>query len=95
MRCPGCTCLHRARGPRRIDSHQRAQVTEGTTRRYQLALQGFTDFALREFPYIATAEDFDDAVMEYKQSKTLTKSEFENLIAALEHARPSLRRQLP
>ena len=33
--------------------------------------------------------------MEYKQSRLMTKSEFENLIAGLEFAKPNLRRQLP
>ena len=69
MRFPGCACLHRARGPRSFDSHQRAAVHESIIHRYQLAVQGFTTYCLREFPYITTPEDFDDAIIEYKQSR--------------------------
>ena len=47
-------------------------------------------FLVRAFPEASEPDDIDDAIMEYKQSKTMTKSEFENLIAALEHARPAL-----
>ena len=43
------------------------------------------------FPFLETPEDFDDGVVEYKQHERISKSDFENLLAAIEFLMPQMK----
>ena len=46
------------------------------------------------FPMAEGVEDVEDALMEYKQQETLSKGDFESLVAALEFSNPSWKRKM-
>ena len=66
---PGkCKCGFRLRGPRHVDPHQAAAITDTTTKRYRKVILAFYLFAVAELPFICGAGELDDALVEYKQS---------------------------
>ena len=77
----------RRRGARRLDEHQKAAITYTTLKRYRQAAARFAEFLSERFPF-AELDDWDDALVEYKDSESVTKSEFEMLIAALDFRLP-------
>ena len=87
-----CQCRRRPRrGPRGLDPHQAAGVTDATLKRYRKAVLGFALFLAVYFPFLETPEDFDDGVVEYKQHERISKSDFENLLAAIEFLMPQMK----
>jgi hypothetical protein len=75
-------------GPRRLDPHQQAKIKELSLSRYRIACKPFISF-LDEFRLNpSTAEEFDDLIVEYKNIKGISKSQLEQLIAAIEFLFP-------
>ena len=86
---PGkCKCGFRLRGPRHVDPHQAAAITDTITKRYRKVILAFYLFAVAELPFICGAGELDDALVEYKQSAYVSKSDFEALTAAVEFVFP-------
>ena len=90
-----CKYACRQRGPRRLDVQQSAKITEQSLHRYQIAALPFANFLGDRFPDLLGPEDFDDALVEFKQGATVSKANFEKLVAAVEHPFPKFRGQLP
>ena len=84
-----CRCACRQRGPRRLDAQQQAKVTEESLNRYRKAAIPFAEFLAKRFPDISGPEDFDDALMEFKQESPVSKSNFEALVAGVEYFFPN------
>ena len=84
-----CRCACRQRGPRRLDAQQQAKVTEESLNRYRKAAKPFAEFLANRFPDISGPEDFDDALMEFKQESPVSKSNFEALVAGVEYFFPN------
>jgi hypothetical protein len=75
-------------GPRRLDPHQQARIKELSLSRYRIACQPFIAFLDEYKLNPCTAEEFDDLIVEFKNIKGITKSQFESLIAAIEFLFP-------
>ena len=86
---PGkCKCACRLRGPRYVVPHQDAAITDSSMKRYRKVILAFFLFAAAELPFISGPSELDDALVEYKQSAYVTKSDFESLTAAVEFLFP-------
>jgi len=82
-------------GPRSVDAIQEERVTERTRETYRVHAARFTRWALEMELHPATAEDWDDLLVEYKHShEKLTRSEFAYTTAAVEFFFPRLRGEL-
>ena len=90
-----CRCVCRQRGPRRPDAQQSAKITEQSVRRYQEAIRPFAECLHEIFPALQGAEDFDDALVEWKQSAPVSKANFELAVAGVEHLFSKFRKNLP
>ena len=90
-----CICVRRQRGPRRPDGQQSSKITEQSLRRYQQATLPVAAFLGDIFPDLRGAEDFDDALVEYKQSARISQANFELTVVGLEHLFPMYRGNLP
>ena len=63
-----CKCACRLRGPRYVDPHQAAAITDTSMKRYRKVILAFFLFAAAELPFICGSGELDDARVEYKQS---------------------------
>ena len=86
-------------GPRRLDAHQKARVLPGTLKQYQAAAWGFVCWArlVRIFP--EKPEEWDDALVEYKNFKgdsedPLSLAKFTQLVSAVEFFFPRAKGKL-
>ena len=75
-----------------MDKHQLAAIADSTLKRYRQVVFAFHCFLMLFFPMAEGVEDVEDALMEYKQQETLSKGDFESLVAALEFSNPSWKR---
>ena len=73
-----------APGPRRLDRHQAQRVQERTLERYRLAARPFTEWLFSVALFPSSAEDWDDALVEYKNEADLSQSVFAQLVSAVE-----------
>ena len=58
---------------------------DSTLKRYRGATKAFAIFLSERYPDLEEAGEWDDAIVEFKQSYPLKKSEMENLVAAIEY----------
>ena len=77
-----------------MDKHQLAAIADSTLKRYRQVVVAFHCFLMLFFPMAEGVEDVEDALMEYKQRETLSKGDFESLVAALEFSNPSWKRKM-
>ena len=61
---------------------------DSTLKRYRGATKAFAIFLSEKYPDLEEAGEWDDAIVEFKQSYPLRKSEMENLVAAIEYLFP-------
>ena len=89
MRFPDCN--RRFRRDSSLDAHQAAAITDSTLQRYKRAAGKFSEFmiALDMVPF--GAEDWDDALVLYKQAARVSKTDFEGAVAAVEFFFPRFR----
>ena len=81
---------------RLADPWLQGRVKPITLQRYKAALLHFTTWATAQQLLPVTADDWDDALLEYRFSTThLTKSKFAMVVAALEFFLPQHRQKLP
>ena len=71
-------------GPLRIDPVAAARVEPSTTLRYQRAAARFCDWCTREGLFPVTAEEYDDAAVEFRNAENVSLTQFEGLVAAIE-----------
>ena len=71
-------------GPRRLDKHQLQRVLPVTLDRYRAAARPFTRWLFDLAIYPSSAEDWDDALVEYKNEFDLSQSVFAHLVSAIE-----------
>ena len=78
------------------DPYMLGRVKDITLRRYKSALLSFTTWALSQQLLPVTADDWDDALLEYRYaSDSITKSKFAMVVAALEFFLPQHKQRLP
>ena len=73
---------------RPVDPQHAKKVSETTFLKYQSALEPFYRWLCKQGVSPSSAEDWDDCIVEYKQTEKLKKASFEKLVAALEFAIP-------
>ena len=71
-------------GPRRMDPHQLARVTETTVSRYKRAAQPFVVWLTEHSFDPCHSSDWDDLLVKCKNDRLLKKSEFELLVASVD-----------
>ena len=83
-------------GPRRLDQHQSMRVSEVTRQRYRLAVKPFIEWLLAYGLLPATAEEYDDLLVEFKNSEecALSRSQFTRLVSSIEWAFPHFKGRL-
>ena len=86
MRCRGCRPLC---GPRRLDHHQLAKVKVSTADRYRKVVAPFVAWLRSHNLNPVFSDELDDLMMEYKVEESITKANFEALVAATEFVFPS------
>ena len=87
----GC-CRRAARaGPRRLDDHQAGKITDNSLQRYRKACLPLVVW-LRDCGIEPLGPDqWDDAVVEWKQATSPSKSEFEGTVAGIEFLFPRMK----
>ena len=83
-------CCRRA-GPRRLDDHQAGKITDASLQRYRKATLPLAVWLRDQGLEPIGAEQWDDAVVEWKQATKPTKSEFEGVVAGLEFLFPRMK----
>ncbi len=86
---------HRNTGPRHMDPHVLQKFQDPSLQRYRKALSAFLTFIIEERYTFACSGELDDLVVEWKNSRFPSRSEFEAVIAAIEVALPSYKHCLP
>ena len=81
-------------GPRRLDGEQAAKVSQNSLDRYRREAAKFTTWALELGFDPRSAEEFDDLLVEFKNSQPMTKGRFETLVAATEFFFPRYKGRL-
>ena len=71
-------------GPRRMDPHQLARVTETTVSRYKKAAQPFVEYLTEHAFDPCHSSEWDDLLVEFKNDRLPKKAEFEMLVASVE-----------
>ena len=87
-------CCRRATGPRRLDPHQAAKIKDASLRRYRKSVLPFCTWLDRCGLIPCGADEWDDALVEFKSCNTVSKSEFENMVAGVEFFFPRFRGKL-
>ncbi len=82
-------------GPHRLDPHQAAKVTPATLQRYRDAGVRFSDWLRAEGLCPRTSEEWDDLLVEFKQTYLTKMTEFETLVGSVEFFFPNYRGRLP
>ena len=80
--------------PRRVDSHHIQNVRPQTLAAYEKALAGLVDFLLRENLNPESSGELDCLIVQYKNSRMLTRSQLNYTIAAVEFFLPQVKREL-
>ena len=78
--------LRRHAGLLRMDRDLLDRVEPDTLHAYQRALQPFVDWLRGEQLQPEAAAEFDDLLIDFKVERVVSKSGFENLVAAVEYA---------
>ena len=81
-------------GPRVADSQQLEKVLQSTHQRYRAALNPFINFLQERGFSPVHAGEFDDLAVECKNFSRFKKSQFENLVAAIELVVPPFKGEL-
>ena len=81
-------------GPRRLDVHQAAKVQDKTLKVYQRAVLPFVQFLRRRGYSPASAEEYDDLLVEWKNAETVRRSDFCTALAAVEFYFPRFKGDL-
>ena len=89
MRSLGCS--RRCRRSYTLDPHQAAAITDSTLQRYRRAARSFTEFMYGIGTLPDGSDDWDDALFAYKQQMKVSKSDFEDTVAAVEFFFPRFR----
>ena len=82
-------------GPRRLDPHIKLKILPASLGRYQKAVANFTDFIVTHHFSFDHAEELDDLIVEWKNSKTISKSDMEACVSGVEMALPQFKGKLP
>ena len=80
-------------GPRRLDMHQAAKVKDRTLKEYRRASAPFVAFLRRRGLAPNRAEEFDDALVEWKNAEVVSRHNFTLCVACLEFFYPRFGRQ--
>ena len=80
-----------ASGPRRLDAHQLGKVKPATLAKYRCAGAKFLEWLERYGFEPESVEEFDDLLVDYKNSEKVTRAHFEQVVAAVEFAFPRYR----
>ena len=80
--------------PPRLDPLHESSVTKNTLDRYRRAVHKFDSFLHSEHATPGTAAELDSWLVRYRQASQLTRSRFEQTVAALEFFSPGLKGQL-
>ena len=80
--------------PARLDPLHESSVTKNTLDRYRRAVHKFDSFLHSEHATPGTAAELDSWLVRYRQASQLTRSNFEQTVAALEFFSPGLKGQL-
>ena len=81
-------------GPRRLDPHQAGKVTETTIRRYRKGVAPFVAWLIEQRFNPTQASEWDDLLVEFKNDKLITLSQFSLAVAGVEFLFPHFRGQL-
>ncbi len=81
-------------GPRFLDPHLEAHVKDATLVRYRRALRPFLEFIIDFKLSPATPQQFDDLLVEWKNTRSVSKADFEGCIAAIELCLPNFKGSL-
>ncbi len=76
------------RWPRRLDRHQEAKIKETSLRRYRKSVQPFTLWLAECEIWPSGPDQWDDALVEWKNARPVTKAEFESCVAGVEFLFP-------
>ena len=87
-------CSRRSARSYALDPHQAAAVTDSTLQRYRRAARSLTHFICDAGILPNCAEDWDDALVMFKQCTRASKSDFETAVAAVEFFFPRFRGQM-
>ena len=77
-----------------LDPHQTTKLREDTSKRYKKAGSPFSGWLLHHQMSPETAQEWDAALVEFKNVAELRLSDFEALVAAVEHVFPQYSGQL-
>ena len=80
-----------ATGPRRLDVHKAAKVKDKTFKEYRKAALPFVCFLRRRGLEPTDAPEFDDALVEWKNSEAVSRRNFSMALASLEFFFPRFR----
>ncbi len=81
-------------GPRRLDRHQEAKIKETSLRRYRKSVQAFTLWLAECEIWPSGPDQWDDALVEWKNARPVAKAEFEACVAGVEFLFPRFRGKL-
>ncbi len=81
-------------GPRFLDPHLEAKVKDATLVRYRRALRLFLEFTIDFKLSPDTPQQFDDRLVEWKDTRSVSKADFERCIAAIELCMPNFKSSL-
>ncbi len=70
-------------------------MTDPTIKRYRAALVPFVSYLIRNHFNPVVEAEFDDLLIEWKNTDFPSKSAFEGAVAALEHVLPAFKGKLP
>ncbi len=87
-------CCRRAGGPRRHDPHQQAKITDAASKRYRKSVVPFCLWLSECDVCPVGPELWDDALVEWKNSRSISKSDFEGAVAGIEFLFPRFRGKL-
>lgn len=82
-------------GPRGLDPHIKARLTDGSLKRYRTCIQRFLAFIIDNKFDFSDYGEIDDLLVEFKNACAVSKADFETTIAAIEFALPGAKGQLP
>ena len=81
-------------GPRRLDEQQLRKILPESLNKYKIALQPFVLWLDDHSFTPSSAEEFDDLLVEFKNDVGVSKTAFEQLVAAIEFILPNMKHKL-
>ena len=72
------------RGPMRLDEEQAAKIQPSSIERYRIAGKPFVAWMISERPDPETSEEWDDLLVEWKNARNPSKTQFEQAVASVE-----------